>query len=441
MSAPDDGEARPPGYSWRSALRGNVLTVGLVSLFTDFSSEMIFPLLPMFIGGLVQASRPGLSVEAAGGVAAVYLGVMGGLAEATASLLKFFSGRISDRLRRRKALVAVGYGVSTVARPLMALAGAAWQVVGLRVADRVGKGIRTSPRDALISDAVGADVRGLAFSFHRVMDHTGAILGPLAGVVVLYAMLGEVLWKGSTRVATAEQMHALRWLFAVALVPGLLAMLTVFAGVREIAPPAGDGRERHLRAGALRGLSGRFYAFAGVIFLFSLGNSSDLFLLFLAQRRLGIGLLEVIGLWVALHASKIVFSFPGGVISDRLGRRGVLVAGWVVYALVYLGFAGAAAAWHFWALIAAYGFYHGMTEGVEKAVVADFVPSARRGTAYGVYSAADGVGKLGASLMFGVFWAVIGPKVAFGVGAALAAAAAVLLAVLLSASRQGRARE
>jgi MFS family permease len=418
--------------------------MGLVSLFTDFSSEMIYPLLPVFIAGLVRAARPGAGADEILAVAAVYVGTMGGLAETTASLLKIVSGRISDALGRRKALVAVGYGISTVARPAMALAGAAWQVVALRVADRVGKGVRTSPRDALISDAVDPAVHGLAFSFHRVMDHAGAILGPLVGIAVLYAFLGQVLWKGTAQVAGADEMAALRWLFAIALIPGLLAMATIFGKVREIAPKPAKRESGRGRLAGWRQLPGRFYAYVGVVALFSLGNSSDLFLLLYGQKLFGYGLGTVIALWILLHVSKIIFSFPGGMLSDKLGRRPMIVAGWSIYALVYVGMAWLgggwlgveAAPWAFWALIAAYGAYYGMTEGVEKALVADFTPSEHRGTAYGIYHGAEGLAKLPASLMFGVFWLVIGPQVAFGIGAGLAAAAVISLAVLLSATRR-----
>ncbi|HUT56731.1 MAG TPA: MFS transporter [Phycisphaerae bacterium] len=418
-----------PGESWRSAVRGNVLMMGLVSLFTDFSSEMMNPLLPIYILGLVA---PGAGAV---GRAALFVGLMEGVAETAASLLKVFSGRLSDRLGRRKALVVAGYGLSSIARPAMAAAGAIWHVIALKLADRVGKGVRTSPRDALIGDSVGPEHRGLAFSFHRIMDHTGAILGPIVAVAVLYAFLGQVLWRGGTDQPGADQMRALRWLFAIALIPGLCAMAALVLKVREIAPkPSAPGAGTQAGRGAWRLLPRRFYAFVGVVTLFALGNSSDLFIVFLGRERFGLGLLQLVGLWVALHASKIVFSIPGGVLSDRLGRRPVIVAGWVVYAVVYLGLAFCGVAWQFWALVIAYGFYHGMTEGVEKALVADFVPSERRGTAYGIYHGAVGLAALPASLLFGVFWELIGPRVAFGIGAALAGAAAVLLIVLLSAA-------
>ncbi|NLX59194.1 MAG: MFS transporter [Phycisphaerae bacterium] len=431
MSEPSDSP-QPAARSWREAVRGNVLAMGLVSLLTDAGSEMVNPLLPIFITGLVPV-----------GWAAVYVGLMEGVAETTASLLKIFSGRISDRLGKRKALVVLGYGLSSLCRPLTGLAGAGWHVLGLKFADRIGKGIRTSPRDALIGDSVGPRHRGLAFSFHRIMDHIGAIIGPVVAVAILYAMLGSVLWRGHGEQATGDEMHAMRWLFAVSLIPGILAMAALVLKVRETAPraaPSSPGADSR-RAG----LPGRFYAFVAIATLFALGNSSDYFLLYYARASFGFSILEVMALWMVLHFSKVVFSIPGGVVSDRIGRRPVIVAGWLVYAAVYLGLSRADTAWHLWALVAAYGFYYGMTEGVEKALVADFVPSRFRGTAYGIYHGAVGIAALPASLVFGLLWKYceqmqpgLGPMVAFSVGAALAGLAAVLLTILLGTARGTR---
>jgi MFS family permease len=421
----------------RDVFRGNVLALGLVSLYTDLSSEMINPLLAIFIAGLVPL-----------GLAPVFVGLTEGLAETTASLLKLVSGQISDRLGKRKALVVAGYGVSTLARPLMALAGLpgtawpGWQVVGVKFLDRVGKGIRTSPRDAMISDSVGTDVRGLAFSFTRALDHAGAVLGSMASLGILMAMLGYGLWRSSAAKPTGEEMTAMRWLFGIALGPGLLAMATLIWKVREIAPrirqPAPDARgSDHAgpAAGVWRRLPGRFYSFIGIIVLFTLGNSSDMFLLLYAWQKFHLGLSAVIGLWIALHISKIVFSFPGGALADRIGRRPMILTGWIMYALVYLGLSQAQAEWQFWALFLAYGFYYGMSEGAEKALVTDLVPGEFLATAFGIYNGAVGVSALPGSLMFGVFWATIGPAWAFGIGAALAGLAAVLLIVLLTETR------
>ncbi len=425
----------------RSPFQGNVLALGLVSLFTDLSSEMMNPLLPVFIAGLVPL-----------GLAPVYVGLMEGVAETTASLLKLISGRLSDYLGKRKMLVVAGYGLSTLARPLMALAGlagTAWaggQVVGLKFLDRVGKGVRTSPRDALISDSVGPETRGLAFSFTRAMDHTGAVGGSLLAIVILFAFLGYGLWRSSAAKPTPEEMTALRWVFALALIPGSLAVITLAWRVREIAPKGvgwasahADHQAAHEKTAWAKAhptrLPTRFYAFVGIVVLFTLGNSSDMFLLLYAWEKFGLGLLAVIGLWIALHVSKIVFSFPGGILADRIGRRPMILAGWTMYALVYLGFSQAEVQWQFWALFLAYGFYYGMSEGAEKALVADFVPAESRGTGYGIYNGAIGIAALPGSLLFGVFWATIGPSWAFAIGASLAGLAAILLAALLGRNR------
>ena len=427
-----DTPANPPPPaakpSWRQAVSGNVLAMGLVSLFTDFSSEMMNPLLPVFITGLLA---PGPDVAAR---AALFVGLMEGIAETTAAVLKIYSGRISDRLGRRKLLVIVGYGLSSLCRPLTAAAANVAQVIALKFADRVGKGLRTSPRDALIGDSVSREFRGLAFSFHRAMDHLGAVLGPLVAIGVLYALLGKVVWQGSTAQPTAEEMKAMRWLFAFAVVPGLLAMLALIGKVQEV-KPAATASVGGAGGAATRSLPRRFYAFVGVVALFALGNSSDMFIVFLGWTRFGFGLSEIVALWVGLHVVKLAFSLPGGMLSDRIGRRPVIVAGWLVYALIYLGLAFAGSAAVFVGLVLAYGFYYGMTEGAEKALVVDFAPAELRGTAFGIYHGAVGLAALPASLIFGAVWKFYGPTAAFGIGAALAGVATLLLLLLLAGSR------
>jgi len=412
--------------TWRDILRGNILAMGLVSLFTDMSSEMIFPLLPIFFTGLVPV-----------GTAALYVGLMEGVAESTASLLKIISGHISDKLGKRKALVATGYGLSTIGRPLMAVAAAGWHVVALRFLDRVGKGIRTAPRDALISDSVDAKYRGFGFGFHRAMDHSGAIIGSLLAVAILYAQLGYGIWSGSTAAATDREMHALRFLFGLALIPGLLSILTIWKSVREIRPGKGIHSAKPPSATNPSGhqkFSKRFHVFIGILVLFALGNSSDLFIVFYAKTRFQLGLLQVIGLWITLHVSKIVFGIPGSALSDRLGRRPLIVAGWLVYATVYLGFAGVNSGFLMFLLVAAYGVYYGLTEGAEKALVADLVPGTHRARAFGLYHGAVGIAALPASIIFGLIWRGYGPAAAFGFGACLAGVAVILLMVFLSLS-------
>lgn len=420
----DDGKAGP-GLRLRrrlSSLGANVRRVGWVSLYTDVSSEMVYPLLPAFIAGLATAGR-----------AAFWLGLVEGIAETTASLLKLVSGRLSDSLGRRKALIVAGYGLSTACRPLTAIAGAAWHVVLARFADRVGKGVRTAPRDALVSDSVAPTHRGLAFSFHRSMDHAGAILGPLAAAAVMGLLLGRGVWTGWP--PPEGSMPALRTVFALSLIPGIAAMAVLAIGVREIAPIR---RSAPPAGGAPRGMPATFLAYVGIVTLFALGNSSDLFLLLYGQTRFGIGMAEGLFLWVALHASKIVFGIPGGLLADRFGRGRTILAGWAAYAAVYLGMSLASGAWGFRVLFVAYGFYYGMTEGAEKAMVADFVPSERRGAAFGLFHASTGLALLPASVVFGSIWTRWGPRAAFGTGAALAGVAAVLLTLLLARLRSTR---
>jgi len=401
----------PANVPWREVLRGNVLAVGVVSLLTDLASDMINPLLPLFVAGLVPV-----------GLAPVVLGVMEGVAEATASLLKLVSGRLSDRLGRRKGLVLVGYGLSTLVRPLMALTTGGAQVVGVKFLDRIGKGLRTSPRDALLADAAPPSRRAFAYSFHRAMDHTGAVLGPLVAAGLLYAQLGHGFWRGAYVAPGADEMAALRVVFAVALVPGLFAVAVIALGVRETAPVTKlvvttmpTPPPEHAPP-----LSRRFYGFVAVATVFALGNSSDLFLLLYAHERFGLGMSHLLGLWVALHLAKVLGSLPGGMLADRFGRRPAILAGWSLYALCYLGFGMASALWQMTTLLVIYGIYYGLTEGALKALVADYAPPPRRATAFGIFHGAIGLAALPASLVFGMFWARLGPQAAFSIGAGLA---------------------
>ncbi len=404
----------------RPFLPTTVLALGLVSFFTDLGSEMIYPLLPVFLTATLGAS-------------AVALGAVEGAAESTAALLKLASGWWSDRVERRKPLVVAGYVLASVVRPLVAVASSATQVLGIRVADRVGKGIRSSPRDALITEAVDPAVRGRAFGFHRAADHAGAFAGPL----VAFALL---------RGAGLD----MRTVFLVAAVPGALAVAAVVFGVREggrrevetattgapapiSEPPSQSGPGRAGGAPLETRLGGRFWAFLAILFVFTLGNSTDAFLL-LRAVRLGVApdLLPI--LWALLHLVKASLSTPAGMLSDRLGRRGPMLAGWSLYALVYVGFAFASTGWQVWALFAVYGLYFALTEGVERALVADLSGGAgegRRGAAFGWYHLAIGVGALPASLLFGAVWERWGAGVAFGMGAGLALVAAAGLVVVV----------
>ncbi|MBC7790299.1 MAG: MFS transporter [Anaerolineae bacterium] len=355
---------------------------------------MIYPLLPVFLSTVIGAS-------------ASFVGAIEGAAESTSALLKLGSGWWSDRVRKRKPLVVSGYVLASVARPLVALAQSAGQVLAIRLADRVGKGIRTSPRDALIADSVDPAVLGRAFGFHRAADHAGAVVGPL----VAFALLK---WSGMS----------MRTVFALAAIPALLAVVVVVFAVRDI--PGNSKIEA--RPNLSQPMGRRFWAYLAVVLVFTLGNSTDAFLL-LRAADLGVPVALAPLLWAMLHVVKSVSSTPGGALSDRLGRKPLIVTGWLVYAAVYFAFARANASWHAWALFATYGVYFGLTEGVEKALVADIVPDARRGAAFGWYNLAIGLGALPASLIFGAIWDRAGASAAFTFGAtmALLAAAGIFL--------------
>jgi MFS family permease len=385
-----------------NGITGNILILGLVSLLTDVSSEMIYPLLPLFLTSVLGAGP-------------AFLGVIEGVAESTAALLKLVSGIWSDRVRRRKRLVLAGYGLSSLARPLVAVATGPLAVLGIRFADRIGKGLRTSPRDALIADSVAPELRGRAYGFHRSMDHAGALIGPLLATALL-----------------ARWTHDLRVVFALAAIPGFLAVLLIVVKVREAAVAEGflRGNGSFLRT-LPRGPMRRFLL---ILLLFTLGNSTDAFLL-LRAGNLGVSAVSIPLLWAFFHVVKMASALPFGALSDRFGRRGMILAGWGVYALAYLGFARATTQGQIWALFAFYGLFYGFTEGTEKALLADMVPPEERGSAFGWYHCAIGIGALPASLIFGGLWQHFGATAAFGLGAGLAALAALLLWLLVPAQR------
>ena len=384
----------------RLRLGRNVLALAAVSFFTDASSEMIYPLLPLFLTATLGAS-------------AAFVGAIEGAADSVSALLKLASGWLSDRTRRRKPLVVAGYVLASAVRPLVAIAQTGAHVLVIRVTDRVGKGIRGAPRDALIADSVDPALRGRAFGFHRAADHAGAVIGPLI-VYVLMSQMGV----------------GVRTIFWLAAIPAAIAVITLIIGVREPrpAPPAPPAPSAPSAPSAP--LGPRFFAYLAVLLLFTLGNSTDAFLLIRATE-LGVGapLLPVLG--AMLHLVKSLSSTPGGILADRRGRKPVIVAGWMVYALVYLMFGHATDAWHVWVLFAVYGVYFGLTEGVERALVADIVPAARRGAAFGWYNLAIGLGALPASVIFGTIYDRFGAFTAFSVGAAAAMLASVGLWIVV----------
>ena len=390
----------PESTATRVPLSRTVRALAAVSLLTDVSSEMIYPLLPAFLTATL-------------GVSTAFVGAIEGLAESAAAVLKLASGWWSDRLARRKPLLIAGYGLATLARPLMALAGSGAQVLAIRLVDRVGKGIRSAPRDALMADATPLEQRGRAFGFHRAADNFGAVLGPL---------LAFALMRGA-----GVPTRSVFWLAAI---PGVLAVVVLVIAV----PDSVRVRVRPAESvpGAVSAstpFGGRFWSVLVAVLLFSLGNSTDAFLL-LRATELGVPLAIVPLLWAAHNVVKSISSTPSGSWSDRIGRRPVLLAGWGIYAMVYAGFALASASWHAWALFLLYGAVFGLAEGTERALIADLAPVERRGAAFGWFNAAIGLGALPSSLLFGLLWSRYGSVTAFLTGAAFATAAALVLAAV-----------
>lgn len=376
-----------------------VWLLGVTSLLTDTASEAIYPLLPMYLTRVL-------------GAGAASLGLIEGAAEAANSILKILSGRLSDRWRVRRPIVIAGYGLSSAVRPLTALITSWPQLLAVRFFDRVGKGVRGAPRDAMLAACATPATRGRVYGFHRAMDHVGAVLGPVLASLFLLAYPGRY-----------------RWLFAATIVPGAAAVASLFF-VRE--PDAGaDAAQSGSAAYAnWRDLPPRYFTLLAVLLVFTLGNSADAFLLLrLGDAGLDAAVIPLV--WALLHVVKASMSVWGGVKSDRWGRRTLIGAGWLVYALVYAGFAlsDSAAALIAWFLF--YGVYYGLSEGTEKALIADLAPADLRGTAFGVYNAALGVGSFLASVAFGLVWKGLGPAAAFGMGAGLALLATALLAAFV----------
>ena len=396
-----------PGL-WRRyrGLPRNVFAIGLVSLLNDASSEIIYPLLPIFL-----ASSLGASARA--------IGTIEGLAESISSLLKLFAGYLSDRLAKRKLLVVAGYSVASLARPLLAFAQTWTQVLAIRLTDRIGKGVRTAPRDAMIADTVRVEQRGLAFGFHRAMDHAGAVIGPLVGYVLV------ILFVANARSPTVGEFSKI---FLAASVPALIAVLVAVFFMRE--SPVHSPGAPEIKKLSLRGFDSNFKRFLLVLALFTLSNSSDSFLILRAMDS-GVSVALVPLLWAAHHGMKVLSSLFGGDLSDRLGRKRLIVSGWILYAAVYAGFAFATHQASLWILFLVYGIYFGLAEGAEKALVADLVRPEQRGTAYGLYNLAFGVTVFPASFLMGMIWDWKGPAVAFLVSAFMGATAAVLLLIFV----------
>ncbi|HEX3696555.1 MAG TPA: MFS transporter [Polyangia bacterium] len=373
-----------------------VWLLGLASLLNDVSSEAIFPLLPLFLSSLGAPMR--------------FLGLIEGSADALSSVIKMIAGRLSDRGPRR-LMVTGGYFMPAIARAVIAVALAPWQVLAARLFDRAGKGIRSGPRDAMLADSVDASTRGRAFGLNRSMDHLGAAVGPL--------IASTLLWLGV----------GLRSTFAVAAVIGLLAPLVLFFRLRE--PRAAAGAAEKTAATSVSGarLKKGFAPYLIACVFFALGNSSDAFLLVRA-REVGWSATSLPLIWLFHHLVKSAVAIPGGALSDRHSRAVVVAAGWAAYAATYLGFGFANARWQIFALFVAYALYHGLAEGAERAIVADLSETGARGRAFGLYHGCVGVAALPAGLATGLLWDALGARWALGLNAGFAALASLFLASL-----------
>ena len=377
------------------SLPRSVWLLGMISLLNDSASEMIYPLLPLFLAGTLGAGPR-------------VLGLIEGLAEAVSSLLKLAVGAWSDRVRRAKPFVVTGYGIAGVARTLIAAATGWWMVLLCRLADRVGKGLRSSPRDALLGRSIEPEQRGLAFGLHRAMDNAGAVIGPLVAAALL---------------ALGMELRTVFWC------AGIPAVIVLLLTLRLREPEAAAVVVPTRFSWHLRGFPPAFKRYLLVLGLFMLGNSSSLFLL-LRVRELGFAQAQIPLLWALMSLVAALFLTPLSALSDRIGRRRLIVAGWIAYAAIYLLLGwGGLPAWSVWGLFAAYGMFIAATEGAEKALVADLVPREQLGTAFGWYHMTMGITLLPASVLFGWLWHSVSAFTAFAFGAACALLAALLLAL------------
>jgi MFS family permease len=385
--------AAPDRAAARTSLPRNVKILGGASLLNDVAGEAVFPLLPTFLLTILPGST-------------LYLGIIEGAADSVASILKLWSGGWSDRARRRKGFVVFGYSLATLIRPLLSVIVAPWQLLLIRVGDRIGKGVRTSPRDAMIADSTDPSMRGRAFGVHQGMDHIGAALGPL--------LAAGFLWMWPDRMRT---------LFLLTILPGVLVVTLLIFGLRE---PESQKRSREPLHLTLRPFDNTFRLYLLSLVVFTLGNSSDAFLLVRAGE-LGVPTWQLPVLWCVFHIAKSTGNLLLGGAVDRFGSRPFLFLGWLMYGGIYLAFALAAAAWQAWLLFLIYALFYGLTEPAEKTLVASLAGSQRKGLAFGWYNFAIGIATLPASLIFGALYQYRGALTAFGWGSALALVAVLLL--------------
>ena len=391
----------------------NVFPLGIVSLLTDVSSEMIFTLVPVFLSNVL-------------GVTGAAVGLVGGLSESIDAVLRIWSGWLGDKTSKLKLLTVLGYSISTVAKPFMYLAGSTGAVLSVRFGDRIGKGVRTSSRDALIANAVPLEERGRSFGFHRAMDTFGAVIGLVVAASIIYAVQG-----GGLKLS----LQAYHWLVLIGVIPAVLAVAVLMIFVHdEKKPPTVVSSQNKYSLNILEGFDTRFKIFLAIIAIFSLGNSSDFFIILRAQD-LDVSLINVILMLVLLNTTYSFAALPMGILSDRLGRKGIIILGWFIYAFVYLGFAMASSEWQVWVLFACYGIYNGIAEGVIRAFIADLAGEGKRGTAYGLYHGIVGLTLLPASLIAGWLWDFVSTAAPFYFGGGMAISALLGMLTMVEENR------
>lgn len=384
----------------------NIWAVSLTSFFMDISSEMVINIIPLFLADVL-------------GVQTSIIGLIEGVAESSASIVKLFSGWLSDKLHSRKWLAVIGYGLSAFSKPFFYFANSWGAIAGVRWADRIGKGIRTAPRDALVADSVDEKTRGFAFGFHRAADTAGAMLGLIIALLAVWL---------AQKTALDLSAKTFKTIVLISLLPAFLAVLSLVIGAQDVKVKG----QRAAPKFSLKGLGRNFMTFLFIVGIFTLGNSSDAFLTLRAQT-LGLNVVGILGMLITFNLVYSLVSTPAGSLSDRIGRKRLIIAGWIVYSLVYFGFGLAQTGWHVWALYVVYGLYYGMAFGTSNAMVADIVPEELRGTAYGTYNAIIGVLTLPASLIAGILWQGVGswggfgPSAPFLFGASLSLLAAILM--------------
>jgi MFS family permease len=393
-------------------LHPNVFFMGVTSLLNDISSELIFTLLPLFMSNVL-------------GTSSTIIGLVGGLSDSADSLFRIVSGWFSDKIGKRKLLTVLGYAFSTAVKPFMLLANSWGAVAGVRLGDRVGKGVRSSSRDALIADSVNEKERGRSFGLHRAMDTSGAVIGLIIAAIIVYLIPGDRFHL---------EKNAYHWMIIIGIIPAVLAVVVLMILVHERKQLATTAKGDISKPTTITPFSNQFKLYLVIMALFTLGNSSDFFLILDAQH-VKTPLVQVVMMLVLFNITYALVSMPMGVLSDKIGRKRVISIGWFIYGLVYLGFALSTSIWQIWILFAVYGIFYGICEGVTRAFVADMVPTQRRGTAYGLYNGVVGLMALPASLFAGVLWDRIAPAAAFYFGAGLALLAMVGMIFIIKERR------